>query len=141
IAAALLTGGLTATQYFRKLIEEPWGFETKDRLARRGTVPDQFFPTGAAKQSALEASLRQLRGVPGVKSATVVSPAPMDAPWTLMVFNAEGAPAPEPRGVYTAYSRVPVPGYFQSIGQPILQGRDFNASDTADAPLVCIISD
>src|SRR5260370_7503656 len=26
------------------------------------------------------------------------------------------------------------------MGQPILQGRDFNASDTADAPLVCIIS-
>jgi hypothetical protein len=35
---------------------------------------------------------------------------------------------------------VPVPGYFRSIGQPILQGRDFNASDTADAPLVCIVS-
>jgi len=56
------------------------------------------------------------------------------------LFNAEGAPAPEPRGVYTAYSRVPVPGYFQSMGQPLLQGRDFSAGDTADAPLVCIIS-
>src|SRR5207302_1052463 len=81
------------------------------------------------------ASLAQLQEVPGVKSATVVSPSPMDAPWTLMLFNAEGTPAPEPRGVYTAYSRVPVPGYFQRIGQPILQGRDFNASDTADSPL------
>src|SRR6185437_14526822 len=70
----------------------------------------------------------------------VVSPSPMDASWTLMLFNVEGAPAPEPRGVYTAYSRVPVPGYFQSMGQPMLQGRDFNASDSADAPLVCIIS-
>jgi hypothetical protein len=64
----------------------------------------------------------------------------MNAPWTLMLFNAEGKPAPEPRGVYTAYSRLPVPRYFQSVGQPILQGRDFNASDTADAPLVCIVS-
>jgi putative ABC transport system permease protein len=140
IAAALLTASVTATQYFRKLIEEPWGFETKDRLAFNVTVPDQFFPTAAAKQSALEASLAQLQAVPGVKSATVVSPSPMDASWTLMLFNAEGAPAPEPRGVYTAYSRVPVPGYFQSVGQPILQGRDFNASDTAEAPLVCIVS-
>src|SRR5437763_3055806 len=140
IAAALLTASVTATQYFRKLIEEPWGFETKDRLAFNVTVPDRFFPTAAAKQSALEASLAQLQGLPGVKSATVVSPSPMDASWTLMLFNAEGAPAPEPRGVYTAYSRVPVPGYFRSVGQPILQGRDFNASDTADAPLVCIIS-
>ena len=140
IAAALLTASVTATQYFRNLIEEPWGFETKDRLAFNVTVPDRFFPTAASKQSALEASLAQLRNLPRVKSATVVSPSPMDASWTLMLFNGEGVPAPEPRGVYTAYSRVPVPGYFQSMGQPILQGRDFNASDTADAPLVCIIS-
>jgi predicted permease len=140
IAAALLTASVTATQYFRKLIDEPWGFETKDRLAFNVTVPDRFFPNAATKQKVLEASLAQLQTVPGVKSATVVSPSPMDAPWTLMLFNAEGAPAPEPRGVYSAYSRVPVPGYFQSIGQPILQGRDFNASDTAEASLVCIVS-
>src|SRR6059058_309786 len=140
IAAALLTASVTATQYFRKLIEEPWGFEAKNRLAFGVTVPDRFFPTATAKQNALETSLAQLQTMPGVKSATVVSPSPMDASWTLMLFNAEGAPAPEPRGVYTAYSRLPVPGYFQSIGQPIQQGRDFNASDTADAPLVCIVS-
>ena len=140
IAAALLTASVTATQYFRKLIDEPWGFETKDRLAFNVTVPDRFFPTAAAKQGALEASLAQLQALPGVKTATVVSPSPMDASWTLMLFNAEGAPAPEPRGVYTAYSRIPVPGYFQSMGQPLLQGRDFNARDTADATLVCIVS-
>src|SRR6184192_1240168 len=140
IAAALLTASVTATQYFRKLIEEPWGFETKDRLAFNVTVPDRFFPTPAAKQNALEASLAQLQAMPGVKSATVVSPSPMDVPWTLMLFNAEEAPAPEPRGVYTAYSRVPGSGYFASIGEPLLQGRDFNQSDTADALPVCIIS-
>ncbi len=111
IAAALLTASVTATQYFRNLIEEPWGFETKDRLAFNVTVPDRFFPTAASKQSALEASLAQLRNLPRVKSATVVSPSLMDASWTLMLFNGEGVPAPEPRGVYTAYSRVPVPGY------------------------------
>src|SRR3954471_11021337 len=140
IAAALLTASVTATQYFRKLIEEPWGFETKDRLAFNVTVPDRFFPTAAAKQGALEASLAQLQVISGVRSAAVVSPSPMNAPWTLMLFNAEGAPAPEPRGVYAAYSRVPVPGYFQSVGQPLLQGRDFNVRDTADASLVCIVS-
>jgi len=74
VAAALLTASVTATQYFRKLIEEPWGFETKDRLAFNVTVPDRFFPTAAAKQNALEASLAQLQAMPGVKSATVVSP-------------------------------------------------------------------
>src|SRR5256885_3048567 len=140
IAAALLTASVTATQYFHKLVEEPWGFETKDRLAFNVTVPDRFFPNAAAKQNALENSLRELRALPGVESATVTSPSPMDASWTLMLFNAEGAPAPEPRGVYTAYSRVPVPGYFPRIGEPLFQARDFNQSDTADAPPVCIVS-
>ena len=140
IAAALLTASITATQYFRKLVDEPWGFETRDRIAFNLTVPDQFFPTPAAKKNALERTLAQLRQLPGVESATVVSPSPMNAPWNLMLFNAEGAPAPEPRGVYSAYSRIPVPGYFQSIGQPLLQGRDFLESDGPDAPPVCIIS-
>src|SRR5256886_6710336 len=140
IAAALLTASGTAKQYVRQLIDEPTGFETKHRLAFSVTVPDRFFPTAIAKQNALESSLTQLRTLPGVESATVVSPSPMDASWTLMLFNAEGASAPEPRGVFTAYSRVPVPGYFQSVGQPLLQGRDFLESDGPDAPLVCIIS-
>ena len=140
IAAALLTASVTATQYFLKLAEEPWGFETRDRLAFNVTVPDRFFPSASAKQNALHASLTQLRALPGVESVTVVSPSPMDSSWTLMLFNAEGSTAPEPRGFYTAYSRVPVPGYFQSMGQPLVQGRDFLESDGADAPLVCIVS-
>jgi predicted permease len=140
IAAALLSASVTATQYFRKLTEEPWGFETKNRLTFAVTVPDRFFPTPAAKDNALHAALDKLRSSPGVESATVVSPAPMDAPWTMMPFNAEGSPAPEPRGYYMSYSRVPVPEYFASMGQPLLQGREFNASDDAKAPLVCIIT-
>src|SRR5207245_482800 len=98
IAAALLTASVTATQYFRKLVDEPWGFETRDRLAVNISLPDRFFPIAAAKQNALDNSLAQLRTLPGVKSATVVSPSPMNASWTLMLFNPENAPAPEPAG-------------------------------------------
>jgi putative ABC transport system permease protein len=140
IAAALLSASVTTTQYFRKLTEEPWGFETKDRLTFNVTVPDRFFPNPAAKENALQAALDKLRSSPGVESATVVSPAPMDAPWTMMPFNAESSSAPEPRGYYMSYSRVPVPEYFADMRQPLLQGREFNASDNAKAPLVCVIS-
>jgi putative ABC transport system permease protein len=140
VAAVLLTASITATQYFRKLADEPWGFQTQDRIAFSTTIPDQFFPTAAAKQNALDATLRQLRALPGVRSATVTSPSPMNASWNMMPFNPEGAPAPEPRGVYFSYARSAVPGYFQSIGQPLLQGRDFLPSDGPGAPPVCIIS-
>ena len=140
IAAALLTASLTATQFFWKLLGEPWGFETKSRIAFNVTVPDQFFPTAKAKQNALDATLAQLRQLPGVTSATLTSPSPMNASWNLMPFNPESAPAPEPRGYYFAYSRIAAPGYFKSIDQPLLQGREFLESDGPDAPLVCVVS-
>ena len=122
-AAALLTASLTATQFFWKLVDEPWGFETQGRIAFNVTVPDQNFSTAKAKENALDATLAQLRQLPGVTSATLTSPSPMNASWNLMPFNPENAPAPEPRGFYFSYSRAAVPGYFKSIGQPLLQGR------------------
>jgi putative ABC transport system permease protein len=140
IAAALLTASVTAAQFFWKLVDEPWGFETHSRVAFNTTVPDEFFATAAAKQNALEGTLAQLRALPGVISATVTSPAPMNASWDLMPFNPEGAPAPEPRGFYFSYSRAAGAGYFKSIGQPLLQGREFLESDGPNAPLVCIVS-
>src|SRR5205085_7199410 len=140
IAAALLTASVTATQFFRKLVQKPWGFDTRNRIAFNVTVPEEFFSTAAAKQNGLEAALAQLRALPGVTSATLTSPSPMNASWNLMPFNPEGAPAPEPRGFYFAYSRAAVPGYFKSIGQPLLRGREFVEKDGPDSPLVCIVS-
>jgi putative ABC transport system permease protein len=140
IAAALLTASLTATQFFWKLVREPWGFETHGRVVFSTTIPDQFFAGPQAKQNALDATLKQLRVLPGVTSATVTSPSPMHASWNLMPFNPETAPSTEPRGFYFAYSRSAVPGYFTSIGEPLLQGREFADSDGPDAPLVCIVT-
>ena len=140
MAAALLTVSITATQYFRKLVDEPWGFETRDHIAFNVTIPDQFFPTATAKKNSLEATLTQSRQLPGVESATVVSPSPMNASWNLMLFNAEGAlgarAARHLHGLLTDLGS----WIFSDLAQPLLQGRDFLESDGPDSPLVCIIS-
>ncbi len=140
ISAALLTASLTTTQYFRRLINEPWGFETTGRVAFHSTLPDRLFATPAAKLNALDASLAQLRALPGVTSATVTSPSPLNAPRDLMSFNAEGAPTPAPSGSHLSYERAAVPGYFQGMGQTLLHGREFLSSDSAAAPAVCIVT-
>jgi hypothetical protein len=89
----------------------------------------------------VEKTLAALRVLPGVQGATVTSPAPMNAPRNLMSFNAEGVAPPEPTGYYFSYSRVAVPGYFKTMAEPLLRGREFSESDTADAPLVCIVTE
>jgi len=41
----------------------------------------------------------------------------------------------------TADSIIVAPGYFQAMGIPLLQGRDFGPADTGDAPKAVIIND
>ena len=42
VAAALLTASITTTQYFRKLVDEPWGFATDDRLAFKTMLSERL---------------------------------------------------------------------------------------------------
>jgi predicted permease len=62
-----------------------------------------------------------------------------------MQFRIEGRPLPEPapgnqgNGMNTSYMPV-TPNYFSTVRIPVLQGRDFNTSDSAAAPLVVIIN-
>ena len=140
ISAALLTASITTTQYFQKLIREPWGFETQGRVAFNIALPDRLFATPAAKEGELNAMLGQLRALPGVISATVTSPSPMNAPRDLISFNPEGAPTPGPRGFHFAYERGVIPAYFKSMEEQLLSGREFLESDGPDAPAVCIVT-
>ena len=140
IAAVLLTASITATQYFEKLINEPWGFETQGRVQFNCNTPERLFSSPAAKLNVLNSALAQLRSLPGVISATLTSPAPLNPPRDLMSFNPEGVAVPEPRGFFMAYERAAAPDYFKNMGQRLLHGREFLESDTQDVPPICIVT-
>jgi putative ABC transport system permease protein len=140
VAAALLIAGAAAAQYFRQLINEPWGFATEGRTTFNVALSDEIFPSPVAKEQVLDRILTELRAQPGVKAATVTGPSPMNAPRDLTSFNLDGVRPPQPQGYFLSYVRATVPNYFKNIGQPLLQGRDFRETDTADSPPVCILS-
>ena len=77
--------------------------------------------------------------VPGVQGVTVDGGAPLSGSASTTLFIA-GRPVLE-RGQAPAVLRHYVaPGHFQTLGIPVLQGRVFTASDTAEAPRVTVIS-
>src|SRR5438132_1779903 len=104
------------------------------------TFSERLFPNASTQQQGIERVLSELRSIPGVTAATASEPSPMTAPRNLISCNPEGAPPPEPRGFHLAYVRAIPPGYFRTIGHPLLQGRDFTDSDKGDSPQVCIVS-
>lgn len=140
VAATLLIASLTAVEYFHKLLDEPWGFSTDRRLVFSATYSERVF-SGPATELAINATLIRLREIPGINSVTVTSPSPMNAPRDLTTCNPEGSQPPEPAGFYLSYLRAAPPGYFKSMGQQLLRGREFLESDGPDASPVCIVTD
>lgn len=140
IAAALMIASLTAAQYFRKLVDEPWGFATDQRVAFKIAMSERLFPTPAEAQHVIDATLAELQKIPGITAATATGPSPMTAPRNLISCNPEGTQPPEPRGFHLAYLRAAPPNYFKTMEHPLLQGRDFSDVDLADSTPVCIVS-
>ncbi len=141
VAAVLLVGSLTLTQYFGKVVNEPWGFSTQHRLIGNAMFSDRLFDSPQSRARAVERALTELRALPGVHSASVTVPSPMEAARELMGCTPEGSHPPEPRGSFLAYMRATQPGYFTTMGQSLIRGRDFAETDRADSPPVCIINE
>jgi putative ABC transport system permease protein len=141
VAAVLLMGSLTLTQYFQKIVREPWGFATDHRIVFNSMLSDRLFDSAAARMRTIDKTLTELRALPGVRSAAVTAPSPMEAARDLMSCVPEGIQPPEPRGIYVAYMRGAGPGYFSTIGQRLVRGREFTDADSANASPVCIVNE
>jgi hypothetical protein len=69
IAAVLLMGSLTLTQYFRKIVREPWGFSTERRVVFNAMLSERLFSSAESRTQTIEKTLSELRALPGVRSA------------------------------------------------------------------------
>ena len=114
IAAVLLMGSLTLTQYFRKVVREPWGFATERRLVFNAMLSDRLFVSQETRIRTIDATLGELRALPGVRSASVTAPSPMEAARDLMGCVPEGSQPAEPRGTDLAVHARDVAGIFHN---------------------------
>jgi putative ABC transport system permease protein len=141
MAALLLIGSLTLTQHFRKVVNEPWGFSTEHRLLFNTMLSDRLFAAPQLRADSIQRTLTELRSLPGVRSVSVTAPSPMEAARDLMSCVPEGSHPADPRGFYLTYMRATSPGYFATLGQSLLRGRDFVEADRADTAPVCVVNE
>ncbi|PYQ17873.1 MAG: hypothetical protein DMF81_26605, partial [Acidobacteria bacterium] len=85
--------------------------------------------------------LERVRNTPGVQSAGLAAYLPLSGTDNGWGFVIEGRPALR-TGEYNLAKYRPVsPGYFETIGIPLLRGREFISADNEDAPLVVVINE
>lgn len=139
LCVVLLVAAGLLVQTLRNLEQIPLGFST-DGLVVFSVKPHiQSVPQGVAFYQELLAKVRVL---PGVESAAVMEER-IGSGWSNNNAMQVDGKLPElPSGQSdTVRSNVVGPDFFQTIGVPILEGREFNAADTASSPHVGIINE
>jgi putative ABC transport system permease protein len=138
LSVTLLTGAGLLVKSFMALKGQSLGYRTESVLAVRFAYPENRYAEGAPATRALMSRIaEQASSLPGVTAAAVSSGVPLDDGWG-RIFTIEGRPRPLKDMSYVNHV-VTTPGYFRTLGIPLLRGRDFTAADY-DAPRIVVVS-
>jgi predicted permease len=94
----------------------------------------------ARGQQFYERVLASVQGVPGVQAATLTSVLPVTAGAMRQNLRA-GATTPKVDAPVEFDIVTVSPGYFATLGVPLVEGRDFAAADVAKGPPVAIVNE
>jgi putative ABC transport system permease protein len=141
LSLVLLVGAGLLIRSFAKLNQIDPGFNA-DRVLTLGVslLPNKY-PTDEQVATSYSQILERLATVPGVISAAAISELPFSGSNTNDSFTIEGRPPIAKESEPLTEYRIVTPRYFQSMGIPLLAGRDFSETDTKQSPNVVVIND
>jgi putative ABC transport system permease protein len=140
LAVTLLAGaGLLIKSFLRLQSVDP-GFMPEQTLTFELDLPENKYKEDEQKARFYDTLITRLESLPGVRRAGAVVILPLRGSFNLS-FTVEGWPPPKPGQDPTLETRVATPGYFQTMGIPLLRGRMFTEQDDERAPQVALISE
>ena len=141
IALVLLIGaGLMAKSFWTLLHVSP-GFRVEQILTARLTLSGSRYPDARRIAAFQRELLERVRNTPGVQSAGLTAYLPLSGTDNGWGFVIEGRPALRTGEYQMAKYRPVSPGYFETIGIPLLRGRAFISADNEDAPFAVVINE
>ena len=128
VALVLLAGaGLLVRSLARVNAFDP-GFRADELVGARLALPEQKYSPLRAVETGL-AIAEQLRAVPGVRSVALASDTPMDGSSSATLVRIEGRSDATQEGAIRIYRHRVSPGFFATLGTPLVSGRDFTHQD------------
>ena len=136
----LISAGLMIKSFRRLLAVDP-GFDPQNVLATWVNLRGAQYDKPDAVAAFCRQSLDRIRTLPGVKFAAIGNRLPLTDDHSRSDILIEGQPVPAighfPHPDFHDVS----PDYFRAMGIPLMRGRYFTESDTAQAPPVVLISE
>jgi predicted permease len=126
---------------FQHSVLEGTGF-AKDHLLMVRFDPRLVQYNAAQTQHFYKLLAERVREAPGVQSRALTQNPPLGLNnFDDVAFVPDGFQMPRDRENFTSTMDTVDEGYFETMGIPIVRGRGFLASDTADAPRVAVVND
>lgn len=141
LATLALVGGGLVLRSFSTLMSQPLGFASDQRLTTSIVVPQARYPTPDQRRALLEDLEQRLDALPGVTSIGAVDLLPLSGSDSRTGIGIEGRERKEGEPPTRMHPRSVTPGYFSTMGIPVLRGRGFTAADSGPSEPVVVISE
>ena len=139
LALVVVSGAGLLLSSLRALRAVDPGLETSQVLAVEIAPPDSRYRNQRAAQY-YEQVTERLSALPGVSGVGAIHLLPFTRSNWAFPYLAEGHRAPMDGPLPDANFRVVTPGYFKTVGIPLLEGRDVSAGDVAEGEMVGLIN-
>jgi predicted permease len=137
----LLTASFLMARAFQHSLLDGTGF-AKDHLLMVKFDPRLMQYNAAQTEQFYKLLAERMRETPGVRNEALTQNIPLGQDeFYGLAFVPDGFQMPQDRENFNSTMDTVDEGYFQTMGIPILQGRGFLASDTADAPRVAVVNE
>ena len=142
LALVLLVGAGLMIRSFSKLLQVDPGFEATNVVGAQVLLPTTKYRDRQTLSRFYEDVIERLRRTPGVTAASAVSTLPMSDVGMAMAlpFNVEGQQPPRGEDPL-ADVRIVAPGYFETMGIRLIEGRFFDERDVETAPRTSVINE
>src|SRR5262245_57593501 len=129
LALTLLVGAGLMIRSFMRLQNVPLGFAPNHVLTMRLALPTAKYGQGAPRVNFFDQLLQRLRDTPGVIDASAIYNLPLAGGDWAEEVTLEGRDAAPSGTPLPAEVNAVTPRYFQTMGIPLLAGRDFTEQD------------
>jgi putative ABC transport system permease protein len=140
VALALLTGAGFLMQAMRTLVDRDTGFDTGNLLTFQLSIPEFRYEDDTAISTFEAETERVLAGLPGVTGVAIMTSLPRGMFMTSAPFHVEGSPPVEPGERPSTGWQAVNPGWFTTLGIPLVAGRQLEDTDRADTRLVAVVN-
>jgi putative ABC transport system permease protein len=141
LAVMLLAGAGLLVRSFARLQAVDPGFRPAKLVSYALSLPESRYESVDRQRTLATTLLARTRALPGVSSAALAMGLPLSDTRFSLSFTVDELPPVEPQNEPSAQVRVDSPGYFETLGIPVVKGRTFTGADRPGMPMVAVVNE